>query len=85
MDDALSRGFRTSRHIELGYKKVDYNGECQTGFGLAQATMRQGSRCSTAKAFILPASTRSNLHISLGSQVLRVTALLLIFCKNVII
>uniref|UniRef100_A0A1B0F020 Uncharacterized protein n=1 Tax=Phlebotomus papatasi TaxID=29031 RepID=A0A1B0F020_PHLPP len=37
---------------EMGYDIVDVNGEQQTGFALYQFTMRRGTRCSAAKAFI---------------------------------
>ncbi|GLH01008.1 hypothetical protein R5R35_006258 [Gryllus longicercus] len=57
---------------ELGYQNRDINGEEQTGFMLAQGTIRRGSRCSTAKAFLRPARLRSNLHIALKSHVTRV-------------
>lgn len=58
--------------IELGYENRDINGEKQTGFMLTQATMRRGSRCSTAKAFLRPVRQRENLHIALGAQVTRI-------------
>ena len=58
--------------IELGYANQDYNAENQTSFRIFQATMRRGSRCSTAKAYVAPASHRPNLHISLESHVLKV-------------
>ncbi|KAL1461600.1 hypothetical protein WDU94_013480 [Cyamophila willieti] len=57
---------------EMGYDIVDYNGEQQTGFSLYQYTMRRGTRCSTAKAFLSPIKARKNLHVSLNSQVTRV-------------
>ncbi|XP_043257484.1 glucose dehydrogenase [FAD, quinone] [Colletes gigas] len=57
---------------ELGYDIRDINGEKQTGFMLTQATIRRGSRCSTAKAFLRPVKNRENLHIAMNSQVLRV-------------
>lgn len=38
----------------------------------AQATIRRGSRCSTAKAFLRPVRHRPNLHISLFSRVLKI-------------
>ncbi|XP_076623883.1 glucose dehydrogenase [FAD, quinone] [Colletes latitarsis] len=57
---------------ELGYEIRDINGEKQTGFMLTQATIRRGSRCSTAKAFLRPVKNRENLHIAMNSQVLRV-------------
>jgi len=35
--------------VEMGYDHRDGNGEIQTGFMLAQGTIRRGSRCSAAK------------------------------------
>lgn len=35
----------------------------QTGFATPQGTTRDGSRCSTAKAFLSPAQHRPNLHV----------------------
>ena len=58
--------------VELGYKNRDGNGEVQTGFMIAQGTMRRGSRCSSAKAFLKPVRHRRNLHISMHSRVLKV-------------
>ncbi|GIY85359.1 glucose dehydrogenase [Caerostris extrusa] len=48
---------------ERGYEYRDINGESQTGSANFQATMRDGTRCSTAKAFLMPAEERKNLHI----------------------
>ncbi|XP_017779952.1 PREDICTED: glucose dehydrogenase [FAD, quinone] [Nicrophorus vespilloides] len=57
---------------EMGYDIRDVNGDQQTGFALFQYTMRRGSRCSTAKAFLRPIRLRKNLHISLWSHVTKV-------------
>ncbi|KAG8222614.1 hypothetical protein J437_LFUL002607 [Ladona fulva] len=57
---------------ELGYENRDINGERQTGFMLAQGTLRRGTRCSTAKAFLRPARLRKNLHIAMRAQATRV-------------
>ncbi|XP_076652021.1 glucose dehydrogenase [FAD, quinone]-like [Halictus rubicundus] len=57
---------------ELGYENRDINGANQTGFMLTQSTIRRGSRCSTAKAFLRPVRNRPNLHIAMYSHVLRV-------------
>ncbi|XP_012527094.2 glucose dehydrogenase [FAD, quinone] [Monomorium pharaonis] len=54
---------------ELGYKVLDVNGANQTGFTHIFGTLRNGLRCSTAKAYLRPASKRKNLHISLRSFV----------------
>lgn len=57
---------------QLGYKNRDINGEYQTGFMIAQATLRRGARCSTGKAFIRPIRLRENLHIGLNSHVTKI-------------
>ncbi|KAG8035395.1 hypothetical protein G9C98_006841 [Cotesia typhae] len=56
---------------EMGYTFRDINGANQTGFMLTQATIRRGSRCSTAKAFLRPVKNRKNLHIAMHAQVLK--------------
>ncbi|XP_068086573.1 glucose dehydrogenase [FAD, quinone] [Anabrus simplex] len=58
--------------VEMGYENRDINGESQTGFMIAQGTIRRGSRCSTGKAFLRPARLRKNLHVAMHSQVTRV-------------
>uniref|UniRef100_A0A0P6GHW9 Glucose dehydrogenase (FAD, quinone) n=1 Tax=Daphnia magna TaxID=35525 RepID=A0A0P6GHW9_9CRUS len=58
--------------IELGYENRDGNGAYQTGFMIAQATIRRGSRCSTSKAFLRPVRMRRNLHIAMNSHVLQI-------------
>lgn len=54
---------------DLGYEIRDVNGEVQTGFTLPHGTLRDGLRCSTAKAFLRPINKRRNLHISIYSFV----------------
>lgn len=56
----------------MGYEIVDVNGQQQTGFAWYQFTMRRGTRCSTAKAFLRPVRLRQNLHVSLFSHVTKV-------------
>nr|CAD7600709.1 unnamed protein product [Timema genevievae] len=58
--------------MEIGYENRDINGEKQTGFMIAQGTIRRGSRCSTAKAFLRPVRLRKNIHIALKSHVMRI-------------
>ncbi|XP_046631272.1 glucose dehydrogenase [FAD, quinone]-like [Daphnia pulicaria] len=58
--------------VELGYQNRDCNAEIQTGFMIPQGTVRDGSRCSTAKAFLRPARKRKNLHVALRSHAHRV-------------
>ncbi|CAG7816615.1 unnamed protein product [Allacma fusca] len=58
--------------MEMGYENRDGNGEFQSGFMIAQGTIRRGSRCSAAKAFIRPVRNRPNLHIAMESHVMKV-------------
>ena len=58
--------------VEMGYENRDCNGARQTGFMLPQATLRRGSRCSTAKAFLRPARDRDNLDIATGAHVMKI-------------
>lgn len=68
----LHASFREAGY-ELGYDYNDPNGDNQLGFSLAQATMRDGRRCSAAKAYLRSvAATRKNLHISMASWVTRI-------------
>jgi len=57
---------------EMGYDVNDINGQRQTGFMIPQGTIRNGSRCSTAKAFLKPARLRKNLHVTLNTTVTRI-------------
>ena len=57
--------------VEMGYENTDLNGEKSSGFMIAQGTVRRGSRCSTAKAFLRPARLRPNLHVAMYSHVTR--------------
>lgn len=57
---------------EIGYENRDINGEKQAGFMIAQGTIRRGSRCSTAKAFLRPIRLRKNFHLSMKSHVTKV-------------
>lgn len=54
---------------DMGYDEVDINGATQSGFTYSHGTLRDGLRCSTAKAFLRPASRRKNLHVSTHSTV----------------
>ncbi|XP_060830670.1 glucose dehydrogenase [FAD, quinone]-like [Bombus pascuorum] len=57
---------------EMGYENRDINGQRQTGFVFPQGTVRHGSRCSTAKAFLRPASARKNLHVAMQAHVTKI-------------
>ncbi|KAF5308862.1 hypothetical protein FQR65_LT00562 [Abscondita terminalis] len=72
---------------ELGRKLVDYNAEKQIGVSPTQFTTSHGRRDSTAKAFLQPASNRTNLNISTNSLAIKIvienaTATGVIFSKN---
>ncbi|CAH0387967.1 unnamed protein product [Bemisia tabaci] len=58
--------------LEMGYEIRDLNGVQHTGFAIAQTTSRNGSRLSSAKAFLRPVKERPNLHVLLNSTVTRV-------------
>ncbi len=57
---------------QLGYANIDYNGPTQTGFSIPQATLRNGARCSTSKAFLSSAKDRANLHVITFAYVTKV-------------
>lgn len=49
---------------EAGYGLTeDYNGYRQEGFGRMDMTVREGTRCSAAKAYLYPARKRANLTV----------------------
>lgn len=59
---------------ELGMLNAegDFNGRSQWGFARSHGTIRDGLRCSTAKAYMRPAAHRPNLHVVLGGFAERV-------------
>lgn len=57
---------------QMGYRNIDFNAGSQTGFMIPQATLRNGTKCSTAKAFLRPARNRPNLIVSYYSTVTRI-------------
>lgn len=49
---------------QAGYSLTeDYNGYAQEGFGRMDMTVRNGTRCSAAKAYLYEARKRRNLHV----------------------
>ncbi|XP_072017410.1 alcohol dehydrogenase [acceptor]-like [Amphiura filiformis] len=58
--------------IELGYNEIDINDGKSTGFGFMQATINQGKRCSTSKAFLTPAKKRKNLTVRTNALVTKI-------------
>lgn len=57
---------------ELGYEWRDPNGEHVIGFSKPQATLRNGRRCSTSKAFLEPIRYRQNLKVTKYSTVTKI-------------
>ncbi|XP_077287274.1 glucose dehydrogenase [FAD, quinone] [Arctopsyche grandis] len=57
---------------EMGYKYNDPNGKVNLGFSKAQATMRNGRRCSASRAFLEPIRFRKNFHTSKMSRVTKI-------------
>lgn len=53
---------KAAEQIGIPFNK-DYNGETQEGVGYFQQTAHNGFRWSTAKGFLRPAKTRSNLSV----------------------
>ena len=60
-----------ARDAGLGHTP-DYNGAQQEGFGRTQSTIRNGSRCSAAVAFLRPALRRPNLVLKTRALAARV-------------
>jgi 4-pyridoxate dehydrogenase len=50
----------------------DYNGREQEGFSRWQMTIRDGNRCSAARAYLKPAMSRTSLRVEVGALVNRV-------------
>jgi glucose dehydrogenase (acceptor) len=48
---------------DLGYPIGDLNGPIQSTFAIPQRTIRDGERCSIARAYLQPLVGRKNLHI----------------------
>jgi choline dehydrogenase-like flavoprotein len=58
---------------EQGYfLNTDFNGDSQEGFGTYHVTMKNGERCSSARAYLTPNLSRSNLTLVTGAQVLKI-------------
>ncbi|GAB0093754.1 hypothetical protein DMENIID0001_089290 [Sergentomyia squamirostris] len=56
---------------ELGYKHlIDFNAKDHIGFGIIQGTICKNRRVSAAKAFLVPAKNRPNLHVVKNAHVL---------------
>ncbi|HVF64487.1 MAG TPA: GMC family oxidoreductase N-terminal domain-containing protein [Casimicrobiaceae bacterium] len=70
--DALSRAF-VEAGAEAGWRRnTDFNGADQEGVGFYQLNLRNGSRESTARAFLHEARERKNLTIVTGAHIDRI-------------
>ncbi|XP_054279382.1 glucose dehydrogenase [FAD, quinone]-like [Macrosteles quadrilineatus] len=58
--------------LETGQRYVDYNGAVQSGFAYHQASMKNGTRWSTSRAFLHPINNRKNLFVTKNTQVTKV-------------
>ncbi len=59
--------------IAAGFKKnTDYNGADQEGVGMFQMTMKNGLRCSAAKAYLAPAKNRKNLKVIVHAHTIKI-------------
>jgi choline dehydrogenase len=63
LDNPLHQAWLDAAH-QAGYSLTeDYNGYAQEGFGRMDMTVRNGTRCSAAKAYLYEARKRPNLHV----------------------
>ena len=53
-------------------KNEDFNGATQEGAGYYQLTTKNGLRCSTATAYLRPATSRKNLQVETNAQATKV-------------
>ncbi len=68
----LTEAFKLAA-IEAGHSvNPDFNGPAQDGVGYYQINQRKGRRCSTAAAYLHPASGRPNLKVLTGALVTRI-------------
>ncbi|XP_065204345.1 glucose dehydrogenase [FAD, quinone]-like [Planococcus citri] len=58
--------------VEMGFPTPDINGQFQIGFSYHQLTMRNGTRCSTSRAYLHPIRDRPNLHVKKYSTVTKI-------------
>ena len=70
--DPLSQAF-VDAAVESGLpKNPDFNGAAQEGAGWFQTTTRYGRRASTARSYLRPARTRSNLRVETAALAQRI-------------
>jgi choline dehydrogenase-like flavoprotein len=68
------RGVLLDAARQAGFNvRDDFNADEQEGIGLYQATLRNGERCSAARAYIFPhVDARPNLHIETSAHATRI-------------
>src|SRR5882672_10921754 len=71
-DDPVVEAYTASGEMAGHPTTEDYNGAQQEGFGRWQATIRDGRRCSAAKAYLHPVLARPNLTVVTDALVTRV-------------
>ncbi|XP_033212018.1 glucose dehydrogenase [FAD, quinone]-like [Belonocnema kinseyi] len=54
--------------LEMGYPLIDYNGKEHVGFSYIHATLKNGERASTNRAYLHIAKKRSNLFLTRNSM-----------------
>ncbi|XP_072934518.1 glucose dehydrogenase [FAD, quinone]-like [Epargyreus clarus] len=67
----LSKSFLDAAKM-LGHRRVDYNSPDAFGFSFIQATMSNGRRVSSAKAFLHNIKKRKSIHILPNSRVTKI-------------
>lgn len=50
----------------------DYNSQQQCGFAQIQQCLKCGLRCSSAKSYLRPLANATNVHFSLGSNIMKI-------------
>ncbi|MBT2332967.1 GMC family oxidoreductase N-terminal domain-containing protein [Variovorax paradoxus] len=70
--DPVERLWLDAAHAAGLPLNADFNGDSQDGVGLFQATIKDGERFGTGKAFLQPALARPNLTVRTGATLLRV-------------
>ncbi|MBL95752.1 MAG: choline dehydrogenase [Magnetovibrio sp.] len=87
MKNPLYRAF-VEAGVQAGYMETkDYNGYQQEGFGRMDMTVKNGTRCSAAKAYLKPALKRSNLTLETKALVKKLIfdgrqCIGVIYCKD---
>ncbi|KAF1711291.1 GMC family oxidoreductase [Pseudoxanthomonas kalamensis DSM 18571] len=70
--NSLSSAFIEAAQQAGQPRNDDFNGPRQDGAGFYQVTQKDGTRCSTAVAYLDPARSRPNLEIATGARVQRI-------------